>query len=168
MAFGTRAAAGVDCRIFPADRRGCAAGALPGGVGSGRGEHVHCLLCCWPGGADRVQRGGRAQCRVCRGMGTAVQSRCIFPLRHGRRAELAAVRSVSMALCCLSLTLVRMLPVAVALMGTHLSRASVIFMGWFGPRGLASIVLAGLPGGGTASARRANDPNRGDRDGLPE
>jgi len=41
----------------------------------------------------------------------------------------------------LSLTLVRMLPVAVALMGTHLSRASVIFMGWFGPRGLASIVL---------------------------
>ena len=41
----------------------------------------------------------------------------------------------------LSLTVVRMLPVAVALIGTHLSRASVIFMGWFGPRGLASIVL---------------------------
>jgi len=41
----------------------------------------------------------------------------------------------------LSLTVVRMLPVAVALIGTHLSRPSVIFMGWFGPRGLASIVL---------------------------
>ena len=41
----------------------------------------------------------------------------------------------------LSLTLVRMLPVAIALVGTRLSRASVIFMGWFGPRGLASIVL---------------------------
>ena len=41
----------------------------------------------------------------------------------------------------LSLTVVRMLPVALALMGTHLSMASVIFMGWFGPRGLASIVL---------------------------
>ncbi len=41
----------------------------------------------------------------------------------------------------LSLTVVRMLPVAVALLGTHLSRPSVIFMGWFGPRGLASIVL---------------------------
>ena len=41
----------------------------------------------------------------------------------------------------LSLTLVRMLPVAVALIGTRLSMASVIFMGWFGPRGLASIVL---------------------------
>jgi len=41
----------------------------------------------------------------------------------------------------LSLTVVRMLPVAVALIGTGLSRASVLFMGWFGPRGLASIVL---------------------------
>jgi NhaP-type Na+/H+ or K+/H+ antiporter len=41
----------------------------------------------------------------------------------------------------LSLTVVRMLPVAVALLGTRLSAASVLFMGWFGPRGLASIVL---------------------------
>jgi NhaP-type Na+/H+ or K+/H+ antiporter len=41
----------------------------------------------------------------------------------------------------LSLTVVRMLPVAIALIGTRLSQASVIFMGWFGPRGLASIVL---------------------------
>jgi len=41
----------------------------------------------------------------------------------------------------ISLTLVRMVPVAVALAGTRLSPASMIFMGWFGPRGLASIVL---------------------------
>jgi len=41
----------------------------------------------------------------------------------------------------LSLTVVRMLPVAIALIGTRLSRATVLFMGWFGPRGLASIVL---------------------------
>jgi len=41
----------------------------------------------------------------------------------------------------LSLTLVRMLPVAVALAGTRLSAPTVLFMGWFGPRGLASIVL---------------------------
>ncbi len=40
-----------------------------------------------------------------------------------------------------SLTLVRMLPVWIALIGTRLSPASVLFMGWFGPRGLASIVL---------------------------
>ena len=41
----------------------------------------------------------------------------------------------------LSLTIIRMLPVAVALVGTKLSTATVVFMGWFGPRGLASIVL---------------------------
>jgi len=41
----------------------------------------------------------------------------------------------------LSLTLVRMVPVAIALIGTRLSRSTVLFMGWFGPRGLASIVL---------------------------
>lgn len=41
----------------------------------------------------------------------------------------------------LSLTVVRMLPVAMALIGTRLSAATAVFMGWFGPRGLASIVL---------------------------
>jgi NhaP-type Na+/H+ or K+/H+ antiporter len=41
----------------------------------------------------------------------------------------------------LSLTLVRMLPVAISMIGTRLSAASVLFVGWFGPRGLASIVL---------------------------
>ena len=41
----------------------------------------------------------------------------------------------------LSLTVVRMVPVAVALAGTNLSRPTTLFMGWFGPRGLASIVL---------------------------
>ena len=42
----------------------------------------------------------------------------------------------------LSLTLVRMLPVAVAVWGTHAQRPTVGFLGWFGPRGLASIVFA--------------------------
>jgi NhaP-type Na+/H+ or K+/H+ antiporter len=41
----------------------------------------------------------------------------------------------------LSLTVVRMIPVAISLIGTRLSTATVLFMGWFGPRGLASIVL---------------------------
>jgi sodium/hydrogen antiporter len=41
----------------------------------------------------------------------------------------------------LSLTLIRMLPVALSLIGTHLRSISVLFVGWFGPRGLASIVL---------------------------
>lgn len=41
----------------------------------------------------------------------------------------------------LSLTVIRMVPVAISLIGTRLSRSTVLFMGWFGPRGLASIVL---------------------------
>ncbi len=41
----------------------------------------------------------------------------------------------------LSLTLVRMVPVAIALLGMGLSPATTAFVGWFGPRGLASIVL---------------------------
>ncbi len=42
----------------------------------------------------------------------------------------------------LSLTLVRMLPVAIALRGSGLRAPTVAFIGWFGPRGLASVVLA--------------------------
>jgi NhaP-type Na+/H+ or K+/H+ antiporter len=42
----------------------------------------------------------------------------------------------------LSLTLVRMVPVAVAVRGMGFRPSTVAFMGWFGPRGLASIILA--------------------------
>ena len=42
----------------------------------------------------------------------------------------------------LSLTVLRMLPVALALVGTGLDRPTVLFVGWFGPRGLASVVFA--------------------------
>lgn len=42
----------------------------------------------------------------------------------------------------LSLTVVRMLPVAVASIGAGMDRATVLFVGWFGPRGLASLVFA--------------------------
>jgi NhaP-type Na+/H+ or K+/H+ antiporter len=42
----------------------------------------------------------------------------------------------------LSLTLVRMVPAAVAVRGMGLRPSTVAFMGWFGPRGLASIILA--------------------------
>ncbi len=41
----------------------------------------------------------------------------------------------------LSLTVARMLPVAIALVGSHLRPDTVAFIGWFGPRGLASVVF---------------------------
>jgi NhaP-type Na+/H+ or K+/H+ antiporter len=42
----------------------------------------------------------------------------------------------------LSLTIIRMIPVAISLIGTKLGLDTILFIGWFGPRGLASIVLA--------------------------
>lgn len=53
----------------------------------------------------------------------------------------------------LSLTIIRMLPVAICLIGTKLPGATIGFIGWFGPRGIASvlylllvIIELGIPG----------------------
>jgi NhaP-type Na+/H+ or K+/H+ antiporter len=45
------------------------------------------------------------------------------------------------ALAVLALTVLRMIPVALAVIGSGLDRTTVAFIGWFGPRGLASIVF---------------------------
>jgi NhaP-type Na+/H+ or K+/H+ antiporter len=42
----------------------------------------------------------------------------------------------------LSLSIVRMLPIALSLLGTGLKVPTIAFLGWFGPRGLASILFA--------------------------
>ena len=52
------------------------------------------------------------------------------------------VRWQSLVFAVLSLTVLRMLPVAVCLFGTGLRWPTVLFVGWFGPRGLASVVFA--------------------------
>jgi len=44
----------------------------------------------------------------------------------------------------LSLTVIRMLTVALALVGARLAAPTIAYIGWFGPRGLASIVFADL------------------------
>ncbi len=55
----------------------------------------------------------------------------------------------------LSLTVIRMLPVFLSLVGSGITTEGKLFVGWFGPRGLASIVFgiivleAGLPNSGT-------------------
>ena len=57
-----------------------------------------------------------------------------------------------LAYALLSLTVIRMLPIFLSLSGTGLSTSSKLFLGWFGPRGLASIVFGiivlneGVPG----------------------
>ena len=42
----------------------------------------------------------------------------------------------------LSLTAIRMIPVAISMLGTGMRRPTVAFLGWFGPRGAASLVFA--------------------------
>jgi NhaP-type Na+/H+ or K+/H+ antiporter len=58
-----------------------------------------------------------------------------------------------------SLTIVRMVPVALSLVRSGLDPPSVVFIGWFGPRGLASVVFALLAieelGTTTPEVRRA-------------
>lgn len=44
----------------------------------------------------------------------------------------------------LSLTVARMVPVALVMLRTGFAPASMVYVGWFGPRGLASIVFAGV------------------------
>ncbi len=51
-------------------------------------------------------------------------------------------RWADVAFAVLALTVVRMIPVAIALVGSKLDRVTVSFVGWFGPRGLASVVFA--------------------------
>jgi len=60
--------------------------------------------------------------------------------------SLADPRAIGFAV--LSLTVFRMLPVALALLGARFRLSTVLFIGWFGPRGLASIVflIIGLEG----------------------
>ena len=57
-------------------------------------------------------------------------------------AAIPAWNLSAVASAVLSLTLVRMLPVALSLVDTGLMPSTVAFVGWFGPRGLASILFA--------------------------
>ena len=81
-------------------------------------------------------------------------------LTFGAIAVAPAVESLTWQIvlyAVLSLTVIRMVPVAVALIGTGLGRATVALVGWFGPRGLASVVFAllALEGLGSRTAHNA-------------
>ena len=69
-----------------------------------------------------------------------------------------------------SLTVIRMLPVALSLVRSGLDRPSVVFIGWFGPRGLASVVFALLAIEELGETSPEVRPGRRDRgvDGAPE
>ena len=53
----------------------------------------------------------------------------------------SSIGAVDVFYAVLSLTLIRMVPVAIAMIGSRARPSTVLFLGWFGPRGLASIVF---------------------------
>ena len=55
-----------------------------------------------------------------------------------------AATPATYAYAVLSLTLARMAPVALVMLRNGFAPASALYVGWFGPRGLASIVFAGV------------------------
>jgi sodium/hydrogen antiporter len=66
-------------------------------------------------------------------------------LLFGALAVPALTTSLSwqvVAYAVLSLTIIRMVPVALCLLGSRMDWPTVAFVGWFGPRGLASVVFA--------------------------
>lgn len=58
--------------------------------------------------------------------------------------NLAAFTAATVFYAVLSLTVVRMIPVAISMIGTGLEAPTLTYLGWFGPRGLASIIFAGV------------------------
>ncbi len=65
-----------------------------------------------------------------------------------------AATAAAVAFALLALTVMRMVPVALSLAGSGYQRQTVAFIGWFGPRGLASVVFVLL-------ARDALEPGPG-------
>jgi len=60
----------------------------------------------------------------------------------GPHPEIFTIQTVVFGV--LSLTIIRMAAVAVAMTGAHMKPPTVVYLGWFGPRGLASIIFAGV------------------------
>ncbi|MCJ7712753.1 MAG: cation:proton antiporter, partial [Chloroflexi bacterium] len=66
---------------------------------------------------------------------------CAFGLAVAGRVLTSLWDPAAIVYAVLSLTAIRMVPVAIALLGERYRPLTVAFIGWFGPRGLASIVF---------------------------
>ena len=80
--------------------------------------------------------------RVHRGERHAALPAGVVRVRRGHVGPgLRAVGWRDVVFALIALSVARMGPVAISLLGTGLDRATVAFIGWFGPRGLASVVF---------------------------
>jgi NhaP-type Na+/H+ or K+/H+ antiporter len=81
----------------------------------------------------------------------------IFGITVGGSLIAGGLDVPAIAYAILSLTVVRMVPVALALVGCRFRPSTVAFIGWFGPRGLASIVFMIIAFEGLHGARQDTD-----------
>jgi sodium/hydrogen antiporter len=106
--------------------------------------HGNGFIAAFIGGLAFAAAGGQTAQLVPFVEGTGTVVSLLVWLLFGVVAVVPAFESLTWqtaAYAVLSLTVVRMLPVALALLGSGLNRATVAFVGWFGPRGLASVVF---------------------------
>lgn len=68
-----------------------------------------------------------------------------------------------LAYALLSLTFIRVVPTAIALLGKGLNRSSVLFAGWFGPRGPSVSCVRPLGDGGAERVAAGRTDRRGGR-----
>jgi len=108
--------------------------AFVGGLAFGRGTRQH--------------EEGAVRFTEAQGSLLAIGVWCAFGLTLGGQLLTSLWDPVAIVYAALSLTVVRMLPVGIALLGDRFQPLTVLFIGWFGPRGLASIVflILGLEG----------------------
>jgi hypothetical protein len=107
--------------------------------------HGNGFIAAFAGGLGFAAAGGQAAQLVPFVEETGTLVSLLVWLLFGVIAVVPALQSLTwqtVAYAVLSLTIIRMLPVAVALIGSRLGHATVAFVGWFGPRGLASVVFA--------------------------
>jgi sodium/hydrogen antiporter len=115
------------------------------GPGAAAALHGNGFIAAFVGGLGSAAAGGQAARLVPFVEETGAVVSLLVWLMFGVVAVVPAFENLTWqtaAYAVLSLTVIRMLPVAVALAGTGLGRATVAFVGWFGPRGLASVVFA--------------------------
>ena len=125
----------VDDRLVPAPRH---AGSGTHRLGAGRPDRGNGFIAAFVGGlvvGPTVERVGEQLIRFTETEGQLLNLSVFFIFGV---FVLGAIQHLSWEVALyaiLSLTVIRMLPVALSLYGTHLRGISVLFAGWFGPRG---------------------------------
>jgi sodium/hydrogen antiporter len=106
------------------------------------------FIACFVGGLLLSRLGPRHKHEFLRGAEHAGEALALLTwVAFGGIAVARAIDRVtwpSLIYAVLSLSVIRMLPVFLCLIGTKTSTADKLFIGWFGPRGLATIVFAVL------------------------